>query len=64
MPDRIFMDDPGQGTGSPGIEAQGWHQGHLGLKPETGRDQKHKIICDQGGCITSSAPSQVGGAEL
>lgn len=54
MPDRIFVDNPEQHTGGPGIQAQGWHRGHLGLKPEAGRDQKPRIICDQGVYVTST----------
>ena len=54
MPDRIFVDNPEQCTGGPGIQAQGWHQGHLGLKPEAGRDQKPRIICDDQGVYVTS----------
>lgn len=36
------------------VQAQSYHQGRLGLKPEAGRDQRHKIVCDQGGRVTST----------
>lgn len=32
------MDDLEQDTGDPRVQARAWHQGHLGLKPEAGRD--------------------------